>query len=103
MRRRTERPLLLRYGAAFLSIAVAALLRWLLGHFLGESIPFGIFFVAVIFTGWYGGIGPSLIASLLGTIAAVYFFLPSQGILVPAVPAGWLACGVFVLTGLAFA
>src|SRR5262245_43829320 len=60
-----------RYGVAVLSIVVAIGARWLLSRFMGGIYPFAPIFLAVIFSAWYGGFGPSLTASLLGLVVAI--------------------------------
>lgn len=67
------RPIL-AYGTALLSVAVAILLSdWIVpdGH-----AAFPIFYGAVMVSGWYGGLGPGLLATLLSALAGNFFFLP---------------------------
>jgi hypothetical protein len=35
-------------------------------------------FPGVVFSGWYGGVGPSLVTIALGMLAAVYFWIPPR-------------------------
>ena len=53
------RSLFCRYGAAFVAIVLATLLRIWLDPFLENHAPFSTYFVAIMFAAWYGGIGPS--------------------------------------------
>ncbi|MCZ7572140.1 MAG: PAS domain S-box protein [Ardenticatenaceae bacterium] len=69
------RPPLLRYGVAVLTTALALLLTLLLQSLI-EPGPFLLFFAAVALTAWYGGLGPALLATLLGALASDYFLLP---------------------------
>jgi PAS domain S-box-containing protein len=73
------RPLLLRYGVALLSVALAALARLLLGPAWGPRYPLMTFFAAVLFTAWVAGLGPALLALGLGLLTATYLFTPSPG------------------------
>ena len=64
--------MILKYGVAVLSVAVAAMLTPLLSGFL-DPIP--LFYSAVIITSWYGGRGPGLLSVLLATLAINYFIV----------------------------
>ncbi len=59
---KTERPPLLRYGAALLASALSILLS-LAAYSFFEPIPFVLFFAPVAFSAWYGGLGPGLLAT----------------------------------------
>ncbi len=61
---------------AVLAIGVAMLLRWSLQPLLGTSAPFILLYPAVMVAGWYGGLGPGLLASGLSALLARYFFIP---------------------------
>ena len=69
-----DRPPLLRYTIAIGAVAVA------LG--LASAIPsradpshFSLFFVAVMLSSWYGGLGAGLVATILSAASLDYFFL----------------------------
>jgi signal transduction histidine kinase/CheY-like chemotaxis protein len=55
--------------------ASAALLaaRWLEIHF--ETAPVSLFLCAVMFSAWYGGVGPGLLAAALCLLAFKYYFV----------------------------
>jgi PAS domain S-box-containing protein len=74
--RDNPRSLLLRYGGALLAVAMAAAARVLLSPVFGEGFPFPTFFIAVVFVAYYAGLGPAVLALLLGSLTAVYFFIP---------------------------
>jgi signal transduction histidine kinase len=68
------------YGVAALCIAAVTLLRIPLGPLLGNSVPFILYFPAVVIAGWYGGFGPALLATgLSGYFAKVWLFDPDGG------------------------
>jgi PAS domain S-box-containing protein len=67
---RARRPLL-HYGIALPVVALAALVNWAL---LGPASPFLMLVPAVVGVAWYGGLGPGLLATALGTVVAAYFF-----------------------------
>jgi|SRR5579863_3526777 len=64
-----------RYGLAVLAVIVALLLRNLLAPLMGNSNPYHTMWLAVVFTAWYCGIGPSVITTLLGVLGVWYWFL----------------------------
>ena len=66
-------PVASRYGLAVSSVAVALLLVLLPPTDLLFS---PVFFLAIMVSAWFGGIGPGLLAALLSTSAIDYFFLP---------------------------
>lgn len=66
----------LPYGTAVLSVAVAILLSdWVVPD---GQYAFPIFYGAVMVSGWYGGLGPGLLATALSALAGVFLFLPVQ-------------------------
>jgi signal transduction histidine kinase len=67
-----------RYAAALVSWAVALGLTLALQPYL-ERVLFLFFWPAVLFTAWFGGFGPALLASVLSTLAVDFFFLPPVG------------------------
>ena len=67
-------PAILSYGAAALSAAAAlTAARWLEVHF--ETAPVSLFLCAVMFSAWFGGIGPGLLAAVLCVLAFKYYFV----------------------------
>ena len=71
--------LMLRYGFAAASIALATWVRLLLDPVIGFQFPFATLFLAVMLTAWYGGFGPALVAALLGSLSSLYYLLPPRG------------------------
>jgi PAS domain S-box-containing protein len=67
------------YGASVLVIGAAALARAGLGPFLGNHYPLGTFYVAVAVIGWFWGVGPAVLAAILGYLVGDYLFLSPQG------------------------
>jgi len=71
---RRFKPAFVSYGTAILSVAVALLIGRLLQleyHFE----PFVLFICAMIFSAWFGGIRPGLLAAALSLLAFHYYFL----------------------------
>jgi PAS domain S-box-containing protein len=75
---RRMRSVVWRYGLSVLSVATALSATLLLQPYVFRT-PF--FFLSVIVSTWFGGIGPGLLAVLLSTLS-INFFLP-QVILAP--------------------
>src|SRR5258705_4196422 len=63
----------LRYGLAVSSVAAALIVTLLLRP---DVLISPLFFLAIILSAWFGGIGPGLVAAALATSAIAYFFLP---------------------------
>lgn len=67
------------YGLAIVSTVAAILARKTLDPIFGEQYPFITFMFAIILTAWYGGVGPAMVALVLGFMSAAYFFLNPRG------------------------
>ena len=64
-----------RYAVAAAFVAVTLVITgWLREIFQGT--PNALFFCAIILSGWYGGLGPGLFASVLSILAIKYYFTP---------------------------
>ncbi len=69
---------LLGYGVATGASLLALGLTLLLRPFMREPV-FALFYVAVLVSAWYGGLGPSLLATLLSVLLANYFVFAPFG------------------------
>src|SRR6476660_8488142 len=74
----SNRRIGIRYGLAIVSVALVALLRWSLQPALADAAPLILFVLPIVASGWYGGIGPALLATLLGALTGAYLFLPAH-------------------------
>lgn len=72
-------PWYLRYGVAILAILAAFGIRYSLVPLIGEDILLIIFVPAIMIAGWYGGLGPAILAAAVGLLLANYFFMSPQG------------------------
>ncbi|GAB4234453.1 MAG: hypothetical protein Kow00121_62230 [Elainellaceae cyanobacterium] len=63
------------YLIALLIDAIALLITWLLQPLIAPTF-FALFYVAVMASSLYGGLGPGLFSTTLATLVCVYFFLP---------------------------
>jgi signal transduction histidine kinase len=65
-----------RYSVAVIATALALLIRWGSSLVIGEYLPYIGLFLAVTFLAWFCGIGPSILAIVLGVVATRYWFVP---------------------------
>ena len=91
------------YGAAALSIILATGARLMLDGLLGDHLPFVTYFVAVMFTAWFAGWGPSLVAMGLGFLTATYFFVPPRGSFAVSGLANQIGLALYFFVGIASA
>lgn len=68
-----KESVIVQYGMAILSVAVALVLALLLVGVM-DTIP--LLYAAVVISSWYGGRGPGLLSVFLTTLAVDYFFVP---------------------------
>jgi K+-sensing histidine kinase KdpD len=63
------------YGVAIGTTLLAFLLRLSLNSYLEDRLVYTVFLVAIAVSTWYGGIGPSLVAVVLGGLIANWIFI----------------------------
>lgn len=63
------------YFVAATAVAAALLLRFLLNPVLGQQGPYLILTLPIVVAALYGGFGPALLATVLGTLAGTYLFI----------------------------
>jgi signal transduction histidine kinase/CheY-like chemotaxis protein len=68
------------YLWSMLVIGMAALARAGLAPVLGDHYPLGTFYAAVAVIGWLWGVGPAVMAAILGYLVGDYLFLSPQGV-----------------------
>ena len=93
----------LRYALAFVAVGLAWASRERLLAEAGDESPFLAFGLAVLVTALAAGFGPGLLAMVLSSIVAVYFYLPPQLALAVHEPFDGVQLGLFVLEGLGVA
>jgi two-component system sensor histidine kinase UhpB len=69
-------PAILSYGLAVLSIIAAVIILWLMEAGWHAAAHVSLFLFAIIFSTWFGGVRPCLLAIALSILAFDYFFLP---------------------------
>lgn len=72
---KSQKGIRLRYAVALLSVLAATALRLPFQPLFGHSVPFLLYFPAVLFASWFGGLGPGLLAALLGALASSFFWM----------------------------
>src|SRR5262245_24312447 len=65
-----------QYGLAVLSVAVALGITRVLEPTTTLRTP--LFYIAIIVSGWFGGMGPGLLSLVLSTLAIGYYFAPGH-------------------------
>ncbi|MBU7584766.1 MAG: PAS domain S-box protein [Nostoc sp. TH1S01] len=70
-----QRFYLQRYCVSIFSVLIALLLGLTLDNFLKLEVS-PLFFAAVVFSSWYGGLAPGLWATVLAVLVNNYFFIP---------------------------
>ena len=64
-----------RYGCALLSVTLATASRLAFAPLVGDRYPFFVFIAAIVFTAWYAGFGPSILALVLSWFSLDYVVL----------------------------
>jgi PAS domain S-box-containing protein len=90
---------LVAYGVAVVATGAALLLRLPLVPVVGYDIPFMTFLPAVMLSAYLGGLGPGLLAMVLGAAAADYFLIPPLFSFAVQDVHDLYAVGLFALTG----
>ena len=65
-----------RYFVAIIATGLALLLRWGSSALIGEYLPYVGLFLAVALLSWFCGVGPSILAIVLGLTGTRYWFIP---------------------------
>lgn len=87
---------LVPYGVAVSTTGLALSLSMWLQPFLVGTVG-SFFYLAVIFSTWYGGLYPGIVAIVLSTLAINFFFIPPLFQLTIAEPSDWLRLSIFFL------
>ncbi|MCP9493949.1 MAG: PAS domain S-box protein [Pyrinomonadaceae bacterium MAG19_C2-C3] len=94
-----ERSAMSRYGAALGFTLAAFALKVVLERFIEQESPFLLFFSAVMFSAWFGGLGAGLLATVLSALLSDYFFLAPTLSLRPGGSGQALRLTIFVIEG----
>jgi K+-sensing histidine kinase KdpD len=74
------------YAFAIVCVAVAAVVRWVVGFWFEGIVPFATFFPAVLLAALVGGIGPGILAAIAGGLIGWWAFLPPPMVFFPLKP-----------------
>ena len=86
------------YGGAIAVTLAALLLRWFLDPWLGNGIPYITLYGAVAIAVWFGGLGPAVVAMVLGyALVNVRYISPHDGVAITG-PAESIALALFALS-----
>lgn len=66
------------YALAVLAVAAGLLLRFLLNPVLGQQGPYLILALSIVLAALYGGFGPAMLATALGTMVGTYLFVGTR-------------------------
>src|SRR6202166_405233 len=69
---RVSESTFLRYALAVVAVVIALLLSTVLSAWAGDRLVYVLILPAIAFSAWYCGIGPSLVATVLGLAGAMY-------------------------------
>ena len=88
------------YAFATFFVAVAAVARWAMGIWFEGVIPFVTFFPAVLLAALVGGIGPGILAALLGGLIGWWTFLNPPMAFFPLTPGALISVIAYLFTSL---
>ena len=89
-----------RWASGVAAVAVAAAVAALLERFLRLDDPSLVFLVAVLLTAVVGGLGPSIVAAVLGVLVWDFLFVEPQFTLTVTQPRDVLSLTVFLLVAI---
>jgi PAS domain S-box-containing protein len=72
-------PRWLPYAAAVVLTAATLALRMAIGPWVGDRPILIIFFLPIVITAWWGGLGPGLLATILSGLVCDYYLMPPSG------------------------
>src|SRR5204863_4523880 len=94
----------LRYAVAVAAVALTLAVKLLLGKYLESGMereaPFMLSLAAVMISGWYGGLGPGLVATALAVLIGDYFFMEPFHALGLVTTAQKIRAGMFTVEGI---
>jgi C4-dicarboxylate-specific signal transduction histidine kinase len=70
---------ILAYGVAILSVTTALVTGILLDQFLQTTPYVSLFLCSIMFAAWFGGLGPSLLATAIAVLLFTYYFVDPGG------------------------
>ena len=97
-----QRSMALRYAVAIVAPIISLLATMPVVSSL-QRVVFVLFWPAVIATAWFGGIGPSILASAVSVLLVDWFIVEPRGSLNPTSPDDLIPFAVFLLASISVA
>ena len=91
------------YLIAVAAVAVATLIRLAVDPWVGDRVPFALYFAAVATVGVIGNAGAAVLATLLSAVATYFLFITPRGSLGPPTTGDLLSLVLFVASGIVIA
>jgi K+-sensing histidine kinase KdpD len=95
-----RRSTAMRYGVAVAAVLAAFVIRYMIYGDLLNRLVFTFFVPAALVAVWYGGLGPGIVATVLGALVGDFFFMPPRFSLGPLGIRESLAISVYAVTTL---
>jgi PAS domain S-box-containing protein len=89
------------YAIALVSTTAATLVRLALDPIWGFKVPYILFYPTILVSGWFGGVGPGVVATILSATAAAYFWLEPPHSWAIANPSDIIGLAAFIAVGVA--
>ncbi len=99
MRQAASRSPLVQYGAAIAAVLLCFWFRMAFSAVLGSSLPYITFSLAVVFSAWFGGLGPGVAATLLSAALGLYYLADPHRLALPTTSGDWVGLILFLVTG----
>jgi PAS domain S-box-containing protein len=90
-----------RYAIALAACAFLLLFRLMTWSVIQQELPFILFLPAILFSAWYGGTGPGLLATFLTATAILYFDLGNADSFNSVTKAEVIGLALYTLAGVA--
>jgi signal transduction histidine kinase/ActR/RegA family two-component response regulator len=90
--------MLASYGGAVAVTLAAIYLRWFLDPWLRDAVPYITLYGAVAIAVWFGGVGPAVLAMLLGYAVVNVRYIEPRGLLALEDATGTIELGLFALS-----
>lgn len=90
-----------RYAFAVGLVALSTFARNALDPILEDRLPFTLYFPSVLLSAWIGGFGPSILASVLGIVAALVFFVEPRNTAMIPIHEDLVALALYLLVSFA--
>src|SRR5579862_8008312 len=89
-----------RYGLALVGAAVATLVRYALGRWLGANLPYLLFYPTIWLVACMAGLGPGIFCVVLSAVSAEFLLFGSAIGVAWGLPLNWNGLVLFSISGL---